>query len=286
MRAVLLLHTSVVSGAKIFPMPLRRQRSPDVPRHRQGDPGEARSGVLIRPKEKMDDQPVLEYLQYFKRIMKVNGWTEDTAGDIFLALLGPKDRTGALLEGTWSTFSELEELLLKQEEPMREANLNKLMNLILEDESVEKLRDRVVYLVGLVYGKASSEIQAQIGRDHFLYALPQTLREKILSGRPKSFEDTVSMAASLQSSVTSVVAPLQSREGYTQRSRSDSNKRPIVCYRCKKVGHIARNCNVRISEIAEQETEAKNFSRLPQMEGVLRSREILPPNTSLPRNVC
>ena len=274
---------------KIFPMPLRRQASPDGPLPRQRNQEGAGSGVLIRPREKTEDQPVLEYLQYFKRIMKVNGWTEDMAGDIFLALLGPKDRTGALLEGTWNTFSELEELLLKQEEPMREANLNKLMNLILEDGNVEKLRDRVVYLVGLVYGKASSEIQAQIGRDHFLYALPQKFREKILSGRPKSFEDTVSMAASLQSSVESVVAPLQSREGFkqtSQRFNSGSEKRPIVCYRCKKIGHIARNCNIRISEIDEQETEAKNSPRLLQMEGMLRSQEILPPNLSLPRTVC
>ena len=231
--------------SKIFErkMPRRRQSDLENPEQSEAQDGAWRS-TLIRPKEKDPQQSISDYLLYFKRIMKVNGWGNDIAGDIFIALLGPSDRVVQTL-GKWTGFAELEALLLKREEPLREAHLAQLMSLKMENHELPSdLRNRVMRLVSIVYGEFSQEHQAKIGRDHFLYALPIELRQHVLAGRPKTFEETVSTAASC-ASLRKEDLTISSIKGSFE-NKGERFRVPMLCWQCGQEGHIRRFCKVRL----------------------------------------
>ena len=61
--------------------------------------------LMLRPTEKKPDQQIADYITYFKRVCKVNAWTDEEAGDIFCALLGPTDKTIEALDGVVNVFS-------------------------------------------------------------------------------------------------------------------------------------------------------------------------------------
>ena len=234
---------------------------------------------MIRPKEKDEKQSILDYLEYFKRIMRVNHWTNEESGEIFCALLGPNDRSTDSLEGQWTTFSELEELLRSKETPMRDANLTSLMNLSMHDnETVEALRDRTVRLVSLVYSHFSKEVQSQIARDFFLHAIPQDVLLQVLTVSPKTLEDTVSITKSclmIQKKQELVVAACNGQSFRDAKDdQQNSNKQQasgkrkknnwmseIQCHRCKGIGHIARNCTSKPMASVEDEVSSppENF---------------------------
>lgn len=196
---------------------------------------------IIRAKEKEPGQPISEYILYFKRVMKVNRWEDEIAGEIFSALLGPKDRSLDSLEGKWTGFRELEKLLVKKQEPMREAYLDELMHLKLkEGEGIEDFRNRTAHLVSLVYGNFDCSQQSQIVRDNLLYGLPDELRKQVLAGRAKGLEETISLIASCLS-----LSKNQNRSCFDvdalARNRRDSQRR-IKCWSCGKEGHTQRFC--------------------------------------------
>jgi hypothetical protein len=223
------------------------------------DPVEANTistaGIVIRPKEKQPEQSVLEYVDYFKRVKKVNHWSDKDAGEIFCALLGPADRTIDSLQEKWTTFSELEALLRSKQEPMRDANLADLMQLEMKEyESVDNLRNRVMHLVSLVYGRFSLDVQTQIARDFFLHALPREVKMHVLGARTMTLDDTVNIAkSSMLMSDKSVVAAYEPRNKErnrestasrvsTAKSESKKSVSEIQCFKCKGYGHISRNC--------------------------------------------
>ena len=224
----------------------RRQEDPE--------PGPAAGGghgVTVRPKEKDDKTSVTEYMTYFKRIMKVNKWSDQEAGDIFAALLGPNDRS--LTGLVWTSFSNLEEQLKAKDLPMREAHLANLMHIEMQEgETISHLRDRTCHLVEQVYPSMSEVDRGRLARDFFLYALPPDLRKHVLAGRPTSLEDTVSVAAScwdMRDSSQSVSAMLR---GPQRQDRRQGPRKDIVCWFCREKGHIERFCREKRAQMSER----------------------------------
>jgi hypothetical protein len=150
---------------------------------------------LVRPKEKEGSQSIFDYVKYFDRVVEANGWNDYEAGKIFPAMLGPADRTLDSFQGRWETFSDIKELLLEKQKPLREAKLAELLHLkIQEGEQVEALRNRTLRIVAETYPDFPQEIQIQLARDHFLHALDDNVRIQVLVAKPTTLEDTVSMA--------------------------------------------------------------------------------------------
>jgi len=201
--------------------------------------------INIRPKEKEPDQPIHEYIKYFKRIAKINGWSDDISGDIFVAMLGPKDTSVHSFEGQWQTFTELEALLEKKQTPLRELNLAELMNLTKrEAESVEALRDRTVHLINVVYPSLDVKQQLLLARDHFLYALPSGLRSQVITSRAESLDEVVNLAGSCsklcQNDMEASIAATEPKPW--KRFEKSGPKNKIICWKCGLPGHVQRFC--------------------------------------------
>ena len=134
----------------------------------------------VRPKTKECQQEVGEYILYFDRCIKANGWDDALAGQIFPAMFDAADKTlesltEEVLEGG---YQAIKAALMKGQEPLRESKLNKLMNISLGNgENVSTFRSRVVALLSSVYSNFSSEVQQQLSRDHFVHGLPQEIKK-------------------------------------------------------------------------------------------------------------
>lgn len=223
-----------------------------MPRHRGSRSGNAVGNaeesrdehqIIVRPKEKEPQQSILDYLDYFKRIMRVNHWTDENAGDIFCALLGPNDRCIDALHGEWNSFSELEELLRMKEQPMRDANLTTLMDLTMkENETVDTLRDRIMRLVSLVYGTFTKEQQCQITRDFFLHALPSSIKIQVLGAKPLSLDDTVSIAKSSQMVAKKMEMEIVAAFDPSKKQYPKQKQSSVRCYKCGGIGHMRKDC--------------------------------------------
>jgi hypothetical protein len=220
--------------------------------------------------ERSEDQTPLEYLQYFKRVVKANNWTDRQAGEVFAAMLGVRDTTLNGLDGQWNGLEDLEVFLKQNEQPMREANLENLMLIrIKEGEKIMDFRNRCAHLTSLVYGNLDQEGQAQITRDHFLFGLPREFRKQILTGRPKTLEEVVSVAAAAYTSYltseekhveVSVASRQDGRDGTSSYKRQkDGRHRLFTCWRCGKKGHIERFCHQSSVDLSvPSESDLKN----------------------------
>jgi hypothetical protein len=185
--------------------------------------------IIIRPKEKTEDMSVLQYVDYFKKIMKVNKWSDEESGDIFAALLGPTDQSTMGL--SWNSFSDLEKQLKEKQLPMREANLAQLMRFeIKEGETIQQLRDRGLHLISLVYPDFSEDMKSKLARDFIVYALPDDLKKQVLGGRPTTLEETVSVAAACfeMSNGVGIVSAVETKN--------------LECWFCHERGHLQRLC--------------------------------------------
>jgi len=214
----------------------------------------------VRPERKEQNQSPLEYMQYFKQVAEINQWEEELAGKIFCTMLGPRDTSISSLRGQWSTLRELEILLRKASEPLRESNLSSLMLAKIQmGERVENLRDRLRNLVALVYSNTDLISQEQITRDHFLYALPQDLREKVMASRANTLDETVNVAASLFKQMevnenetrfpdVSAIRVNQSRcykcgiKGHVAKFCKRQMRTTVCCFKCGRRGHFAVSC--------------------------------------------
>ena len=205
---------------------------------------------VVRPVEKKDGTDIVQYLEYFKRIIKVNSWSDEEAGDIFVALLGQSDKSTEGL--TWTSFTDLEAKLKAKDQPLREAHLAKLMALERKDgESASELRDRTVHLVNLVYPTVSPDGREKIVRDFYLYSLPSQLRQRILLGMPVSLEEVVALTASLveldivaaSKSISMVDEPPGEVNAVGTFRQPRRNREDIPeCWFCHKRGHVQRDC--------------------------------------------
>lgn len=237
--------------------------------------------IVLRPKEKEEKQNILEYLQYFKRIMNVNGWRDDgKTGEIFAALCGPKERRLLELDGKWKTFSELEALILAQQLPLREAYLASLMQSRLGTESKESIiakRDEIQFLVSIVYHDFDAAQQQRLVRDFLLWSMPEKVREKLMTGRPTTAEDVISMAAVCLDSCNignTTGVRVGSLAAATLGDNVDNvqvrQSRPIQCFYCKKWGHISKNC------FKKQRAESGNVNALHERGNVQWPQSISP----------
>lgn len=264
-------YIGVRSGCENFHLKMPRRRGIDAGRVNEeqvnGHGETPRRGIVLRPKEKEATQAVLDYLDYFKNIMKVNQWSDEEAGSIFCALLGPNDRSVSSLSDEWTTFSELEFLLRKKEEPMRDSNLLSLMKITMKEfESVEALRDRIVRLVSLTYSNFSKDHQNQLSRDFILNALPTKVMMEVLAAKPRTLDDTVSIAKSSMLVSDSVekgnVAAFEFRNSKFQKKNARNTKpgSEIRCYSCQGIGHISRECpsKKKLASVEENEN-SENF---------------------------
>lgn len=235
---------------------------------RRFEENEVRETMMLRPREKEKDQNIVEYIQYFKRIQKVNQWDDKTSGEIFAALCG-NERSLNSLDGKWITFSELERLILEQQAPLREAHLATLMKLKLDGESVSSLRDKIQFLISMIYDKFSGIQHEILVRDFLLWSLPERLREKVLAGRPSTVDELVSLATVCQQQdngfkdqINSVHSDLHLSEGvqalkfekevrtpvkknystFRNAGENREHRERLRCWHCGKEGHTQRFC--------------------------------------------
>ena len=246
----------------------RRQRAPPE------EGNDERQLSDVKPLEKKPHQPITDYIRYFKRVVVANNWTDDHAGRVFAAMLGSDDRILDSIEGQWTTFTELQELLLETQKPLRMAHLAELMSLRhSHDQDFFELRDRVSRLVALCYPEFTQDNQTTLVKDHFLYALDDKLRLRVISGKPVTLEDTVNLAQATHllshKSSDSEVLPVDSppiqddvcfvrprphiplrRPTYTRRIVGGVRRRgtplrdmkSIQCYACHGFGHFQSVC--------------------------------------------
>lgn len=260
-------------------MPRRRNHEAE-PRAMEVE--EPRRTLLVRPKEKERVQTVVDYIRYFDRVVTANGWDDMEAGKVFAAMIGPTDRCLDSLE-KWETFSELKEILLEKQKPLREARLTELMHLkIGEGERIEELKDRVTKLVAETYSEFDLRVQHQLIRDHFLHALPDDVKMQVLIAKPVTLDDTVNIALAsvllLDKEKLSVCAVASGGTSTLERATNEhfqrnftvqdrkfkptknKGKSDVQCYKCQGFGHIQRFCpNKSFQQAVADVTEENNL---------------------------
>lgn len=202
--------------------------------------------MMIRPKEKTLDQPIVEFLAYFKRVIRANHWDDLRAGEVFPALLDPQDR---VLDGLppWTTFTELEELLLSSQRKMRDVNLAELMTMgsekVRDATSLKVYQGRVTYLVDLVYPNFAGPHREQLVRDYLVMGLPDEVRTGVLIAG-KTLDDVVTLAsAMLAQSRSGETAAIRSRGQPSGDGSDQRGSKERTCYRCGKKGHFKYQCH-------------------------------------------
>jgi len=225
-------------------MPRRGRQNGNV----LGNSEEERGGRLVqlRPKTKEIDQAMSEYLMYFRRVMKANRWGDFEAGEVFPALIDPKERTLDSLEGKWTTFSELEILLRNLEEPLRDSKLEDFVRLTFDpsSESVSSFQSKIINFVSVLYPDLEKSFQNLLARDNFLMKLPNELRSLVLAGRPKEFEDVVAITASCVSSLRDKgMFAIQDEKPCLDPECMIVERGNTICSKCHRVGHVEWNCS-------------------------------------------
>lgn len=209
--------------------------------NRQAQPHENEEDIpgrktLVKPEKKDLDTPIVEYLEYFNRIKTANKWSDIEAGEIFPALICPKDR---ILDGLgeWTTFTELEGLLRAREECSRDAHLTSLANITRCGQpkdlpSLKEYQNRITQLVTLLYPNFKKSDREQLIRDHFVVGMPSEVQRSLLS-KGKTLDDVVSLSTALFAAREEVSVEVLGREEKRRRQK---------CFNCGKLGHIARFC--------------------------------------------
>jgi hypothetical protein len=226
--------------------------------------------TLVSPKTRHPEQSVVDYIQYFERCMVANGWTDSVAGKVFPAMFDPEDRSLDSIpkDEMNGGFQCIKETLMKNQKPMREANLVQLMKIKLnEEENIRTFRSRVQCLVSMVYQSPlfPADQQNQLARDHFVHGLPEELREKVLLNGGISLDEAVNIAEALQT----IKPPERSVFSMNHGSQNkDANRGQVAhrgpCYRCGREGHIAKFCQqaMRVAGARRHVRDAGNGERL------------------------
>lgn len=177
-------------------MPRRGRNAPRVQNQGALDEevaAQEQKGSILKPEMKKKEESILEYLDYFKRVMTANSWDDQRGGTILPAMIPTGDHCLSVVKRLGPvSFSVIENELNTCQEPFREANLTKLMNSKkVENESVLEYKEKVAELVKAVYPTFKLEQQNQLCRDFLLHGLPSSLREKAMVVKPNTTEEVV-----------------------------------------------------------------------------------------------
>ena len=202
----------------------------------------------INPVPKKREDSVQDYVNYFERVVKANGWSDAQAAVLFPGLLEVGTTCLDELEGdTLKSFEAIKKALTSSE-LSREVHVQQFKNLELKSgESVEEYVRRCRRVVAECYPAFAKANKAQLVRDMFVHGLPRHLQTAVFNQVNAKLEEAV-QAAILAESVRKTMAA--SSKGKTE-SKSWKKEEPgrkrkegsaVVCYNCHEAGHYKSDC--------------------------------------------
>lgn len=154
-------------------------------------------GTLVRPQPKRAEDSIAEYVRYFDRVAKANGWSDSQAAQVFPGLLevGSTDLDD-LSEATLGSFSAMKAALIQVEESFREASVQAFFwNMSMrEEEKVHDFAKRCRSVVHECYPGFAKSNKDILARDRFVHGLPAYLKSAVLNNRSKKWEEALQSA--------------------------------------------------------------------------------------------
>ena len=213
--------------------------------------------VTVNPIPKNISNSMTDYVEYFERVSKANGWSDGVQATIFPSLLEVGNRSlVGFSDTTLSSFTAMKRALLGDSEPFRESNLATLMNLSYnsKDESLTAFRERISALIEKCYSRFAAANKQQLIRDYFVHSLPKDYQKFLWSTTTTKIDEALNNAL-LYESMKPKNEVKDSYKGMTQSEQvqqrkyvgnapinSNRSRNTDACFFCHKTGHYARDC--------------------------------------------
>lgn len=215
------------------------------------------STSVVPPVAKKSSDSMPDYIVYFERLSKANGWDDAKQATIFPSLLevGCKSLDG-LSDATLSSFSAIKKSLLGETEPFRESNLAALWHINRRSgETLQDYRERVSGLVEKVYPKFAAANKQCLIRDIFVHSLPSDYQKFLIGVSSTKIEEALNSALLYESMRDRVGDANKPKPGNFRNPKNDSSianqsksnhsstgKKDMSCHFCGIRGHFARDC--------------------------------------------
>lgn len=153
-----------------------------------------RPHVQVRLKTR--EESMDEYIRYYERIIRANGYSPKTAAQIFPAVIESdsivQNKLAELTEAEREDWAKVKAAIDSGDEPYRDGHVVAFNSLkLLPNEAPEKLKERIQGLIEKIYPRFAKSNKELLLRDKFICSLPDQLRLLVLQQHPKKIEDAV-----------------------------------------------------------------------------------------------
>ena len=156
---------------------------------------------LIKPEPKRKEDSLGEYLKYFERVAKANGWEDAKAARVFQGMLEVGSSDLDDVDATvLASFKELKAALTPTEDFSREVAVQKFVNLQMKHgEKAEDFLKRCKAAVQECYPSFAKTNKTQLVRDRFVHGLVPQLKHAVLNQRNAKLEEALQAAVMAES---------------------------------------------------------------------------------------